>query len=389
MLDEGAGTRSALEIADAVEFLGASLVTSGGMDASAVRMNVPVARLADGLPLLADVVLRPTFPAADLERLRQERLTALLQAQDDPASIASLAFSRLVFGSEHRYGTPGIGTRAALEAIADTDVRGFHARHYTVPNATLIVVGDVGTDDVIRLLEPHFGVWRPASEARTTPAAPKDAPQVPRAQIYLVDKPGAPQSQIRLGWVGAPRATDDYFTLQVLNTILGGAFTSRLNQNLRETHGYAYGAGSRFEMYRGAGPFFATAGVQADKTADALQEFFKELNAIGEPIGDEELTKGKNYLALQLPSALETTSDLSLALEEMVTYGLPADYLERYVPNVQAVTSAAVQQAAAKYIQPSRFIVVVVGDGKLVEAPLRATKLGPVTVLTVVEALGR
>lgn len=386
MLDEGAGPRSALEIADAVEFLGATLTTTSSFDASAVRLNVPVQRLAEALPLLADVALRPTFPDKELERLRQERLTLLLQARDDPSSVAGMAFARLVYGTAHRYGTGTIGTETSLKALTAADLRAFHASHYQPANATLLVVGDVTADRVMTPLRNAFADWRGGSARQTTPAAPA-APPSPRAEIVIVDKPDAEQSQIRLGSIGVPRATPDYFPLLVMNTILGGAFTSRLNQNLREEHGYAYGASSGFDMRLGAGPFFAAAGVQTDKTADALREFFKELNGIREPVSADELAKAKNYIALAFPGEFETTTDLSRRLEELIVYQLPDDYFDRYVANVMAVTAAQVQRAAETYIQPARFTVVVVGDRKSIAPAVRGLNLAPVRTLSIDEAL--
>ncbi len=386
MLDEGAGSRSALELADAIDYLGAVLTTGSSFDASSVRLNVPVARVAEALPLMADVALRPTFPAEDLDRIRQERLTALLQAQDDPAAIASEAFQRIVFGGTHRYGTGAVGTPATLKSFTAEDLRAFHAAAFAPGNAALIVVGDIRMDAVLPLLEKAFGPWKgEAKPRRPVPAAP----QLTRGQIYLVDKPGAEQSQVRIGWVGVPRATPDYFTLQVVNTVLGGSFTSRLNQNLRETHGYSYGASSGFDMRLGAGPFVAGAGVQTDKTAEALREFFNELNAIGKPIPPEELTKAKNYIALGFPGDFETTGDLSRRIEELIIYKLPEDYFEQYVANVQRVTPPAAQKAVATYIQPPKFAVVVVGDRKTIEGPIRALNLAPLRVMSVAEALGQ
>lgn len=387
MLDEGAGTRSALQIADAVEFLGATLATTSSFDASAVRLNVPVRRLQDALPLLADVALRPSFPETELERLRQERLTALLQARDEPSSIAAMAFARAVFGPTHRYGTGTMGTEATVKALASGDLRAFHAGYYQPENATLVVVGDVTPNAVLGDLEKHFGAWK-ATMPLTRRASLPAAPQLARGQITIVDKPDAEQSQIRIGWVGVPRSTADYFPLLVLNTVLGGSFTSRLNQNLREEHGYTYGASSFFDMRLSAGPFVAAAGVQTDKTAEALREFFNELTAIAAPIRADELAKAKNFVALGFPSEFETSGDLSRRLEELLVYQLPDDYVERYVANVQAVSAAATQKAAATYIQPARFAVVVVGDRKTIEAGIRALNLGPVRVLSVDEALG-
>jgi predicted Zn-dependent peptidase len=386
MLDEGAGTRTALDIADAVEFLGASLSTTSSFDSSAVRLSVPVARLQAALPVMADVALGPTFPDDELNRVKQERLTALLQAKDEPESIAPMAFSRLVFGPRHRYGTGAVGTESTLKALSAADLRAFHAAAYRPSNATLVVAGDVTADAVMPLLEKQFGAWKGGTlVARVAVPA---APQPPGAGFVLIDVPGAEQSQIRIGWVGVSRATPDYFALQVMNTILGGSFTSRLNQNLREEHGYSYGAGSRFDMRLSPGPFFATAGVQSDKTAEALREFFKELGDIAKPVGQEELTKAKNYIALGFPSEFESTADLSGRLEESIMYQLPDDYFELYIQRIQAVTAADVLRVAARYIQPSRFTVVVVGDRASIEPGIRALKLGPVRALSVEEAIG-
>jgi predicted Zn-dependent peptidase len=387
MLDEGAGARSALEIADELEFLGADLGTGSSFDASAVRLNVPVSRLRAALPLMADVAMRPTFPEAELGRLRQERLTALLQARDDAAQVAPMAFARLLFGPSHRYGTGASGTGATLKGFTTADLRAFHSATFHPGNASIIVAGDITADGVVPQLEMHFGSWRSQAGAASRSPVP-NAPQPPRGEIVIVDMPGAAQSQIRIGWVGVPRSTPDYFTLQVLNTVLGGSFTSRLNQNLREEHGYSYGASSRFDMRLAAGPFQAGAGVQTDKTSESVREFFNELNRIGKPIGEDELTKAKNYVGLSFPSEFETIGDLSAQLEQQIIYGLPDTYYAQYVKNIQSVTSAAVQKAAATYIQPPRFLVLVVGDRKVIEPGIRALNLGTVRTLSVQEALG-
>ncbi|MBP1636170.1 MAG: peptidase domain protein [Acidobacteria bacterium] len=386
MLDEGAGGRSALEIADAVDYLGASLSTTGSFDASAVRLWVPVARLAEALPIMADVATRPTFPPEDLERLRKERLTAMLQARDDPAQVAGLAFPKLVFGA-HRYGTSLAGTPASVAAFTPDDLRTFYAGHYRPDRSTLIVVGDVTPDEVVRQLESAFGGWKPEGSEAPVPTL-KDAAPAKAGQVLIIDKPGAPQSQIVIGGVGVPRSTPDYFPLEVLNTLLGGSFTSRLNQNLREEHGYTYGAGSAFDMRLAAGPFLARAGVQTEVTADALREFFKELNGVLEPVPEDELSRAKNFVALSFPGEFETTRDIAAKLEAMAVYRLPADYFSTYVDRIQAVSAADVRRVAQKYITPGRFTVVVVGDRKTIEAPVRALKLGPVTVMSVDQALG-
>jgi zinc protease len=387
MLEQGAGSRSALDIADAIDYLGADLGAASGIDSSAVRLHVPVARLADALPIMADVVLRPTFPADELERLRRQRLTSLLQARDDPGTIAALTFSRVLYGPAHRYGTATAGTAETIKSFTAADLRAFYQATFRPDNAALLVVGDVAADKATALLESAFGAWK--AQGQGAAAAKLPPVQEPaKREVVLVDKPDAAQSQIRIGWIGVPRSTPDYFPIQVLNTILGGSFSSRLNMNLREKHGYAYGAGSGFDMRASAGPFAASAGVQTDKTAEALKEFFVELEAIQKPVPAEEFTRAKNYVALRFPEAFETTGDISRRLEDMLVYHLPEDYFLKYVENIQAVAAADVQRAAQKYIQPARFLVVVVGDLKKIEPGIRALNLGPVRVLTVNDVFG-
>jgi predicted Zn-dependent peptidase len=387
MLDEGAGDKSALELADAIEFLGAQLGTTSSFDYSAVRMSTPVARLAAALPLMADVALNPTFPAAELERLRKERLTRLLQARDDPAAIIEIAFPRLVFGDKHRYGTAAAGGAAEVKAMTLDDLKAFHRTYYRPELSTLLVVGDVTPAAAVPLLERAFGSWKGAGPAPTVAAIPT-APQLTRRQIYIIDKPGAAQSQIRIGWVGVPRSTPDYPTVQVLNTILGGSFTSRLNTNLRETHGYAYGAFSGFEERISPGAFSARAGVQTEKSAAALEEFFNELTGILNPIPGDELERAKNYVALGFPAEFESTGDLAQKMEEQVVHSLPDEYFPSYIRSVVQVTGPGVEKAAARYIQPDKFAVVIVGDRKAIESGVRALKLAPIELMTVGQALG-
>ena len=258
MLEEGAGSRSALEVADAVDYLGADLGAATVSDFSAVRLHVPVARLADALPIMADVALRPAFPKDELERQRQQRLTSLLQGRDDPPTISTAAFSRILYGKGHRYGTPQVGTAETIKTFTSEDLRGFYTSAFRPENAILLAVGDIAADKVIPLFEKSFGAWKASGTAAAERLPATEEP--PARTVYLIDKPGAAQSQIRIGRVGVPRSTPDYFPIQVLNTILGGSFSSRLNNNLREVHGYTYGASSTFDMRADAGPFYTAAG---------------------------------------------------------------------------------------------------------------------------------
>jgi predicted Zn-dependent peptidase len=381
MLDEGAGTRNALDLADAIDFLGATLSTGSGYDSSTVHLGTLLTKLDQALPLMADVVLWPTFAASELDRVRKSRITSIIQGRDNASTIANLAFPRILYGRSHRYGTSFMGTEASLNGITVTDLRTFHDRFYQPANAHLLVVGDITADSVVAKLEKAFGAWKNTGAAPKpeVPAAPQHGPR----EIYLVDKPGAPQSQIRIGWIGVARNTPDYFALTVLNTILGGSFTSRLNQNLREQHGYAYGASSSFDMRLTPGPFAAAAGVQTDKTVESLREFFKELDGMHEPVPADELSREKNLLALRFPGTFETLAGTSGHLTDLVVYGLPDTFFSEYVSKIQAVTSADLQRVAQEYLQTNRFAVVVVGDLSKIEKPIRDANIAPVKIMPV------
>lgn len=385
MLDEGAGGRSALELADEVDLLGAELSTGAGEHTAAISLHVPVARLEPALALMADVALRPDFPNSELERQRVDRLTEILQWRDEPAAIADLEFDRVLYGSTHPYGVPNLGTAASLAAMRVEDLRAFHERHYRPGAATLVIVGDVTAEAVLPLLERAFGAWQ---------GAPADAPAEPPAgqvaarRILLVDKPGAEQSEIRIGRIGAARLTDDYFPLVVMNTILGGSFASRLNQNLREDKGYSYGAFSAFAFRPWKGPFLAAAAVQTEVTAEALTEFMRELRGIRERVPEEEMERARNYVALGFPATFQTVAGTAGALGELALYDLPDDYIDHYIERVLAVTADDVQRVAGEYLDPDRVAIVVVGDRERIEAPIRALDLGPVEVLSVEDVVG-
>ena len=293
---------------------------------------------------MSDVALRPTFPEKELQRVREELLTSLLQAQDDPASLIQFAFPRLVFGPQHRYGTMSIGTAASLKGFTVADLRQFHARIRPVERGAH---RDRRRHARSASSRSSNRVRRLEGDGAGTPTACLPRPQLTARQVYLIDKPGAAQSQIRIGWVGVPRSTPDYFALRVLNTILGGAFTSRLNTNLREEHGYAYGASSTVRHARRRGAVLCR-GRRADRqdvrSADASSS--TSSTAIRKPIPADELDKAKNYLALLLPRNFETTETWPASLAQMFVYNLPADYYATYTDRVRAVTAADVQRVA-------------------------------------------
>ncbi len=386
MLTEGAGPRGSLELADAIDFLGARLSAVAGMHSFVITLHTPLTHLDSSLVLLSDVALHPTFPPAELERQRKERLTALMQWRDEPRALASVEFNHALYGSNHPYGIPSLGTEQALRSFTRSDLEGFRTKYFGPNNSTLVVVGDVTPASLLPRLESAFGGWKQASPENINL---QPIEQVSERRIFLVDKPGAAQSEIRIGRIGVPRLTEDYFAITVMNTILGGSFTSRLNRNLREEHGYTYGAGSRFEFRRLAGPFMSAAAVQTAVTDSALVEFMKELNSILQPVTDAELQRAKNYEALGFPADFQSVAQVAGELEQLPMYGLPDDYFNRYIDRIEAVTKEDVQRVAKKYIDPGKVDIIIVGDRKKIEAGVRALKLGPVTLLTIGDVLGK
>jgi len=385
MMDEGAGSRDALQLADEIEFLGARIGTRAGSHTTTVSLHAPLSKFDAALPLLADILLRPTFPEDELERKRKSLLTSLLQAHDEPNAIASAAFNVALYGNDHPYGGTGFGDEESIRAFSVADLRGFHQSYFVANNAAVVVVGDVTPNEIMPKLETVFGSW---PQGRVPEVSWPEAEQVERREVILVDKPGAAQSVIRIGRIGTDRYTDDYYDIQVMNTILGGSFTSRLNQNLREDKGYTYGAYSYFSFNMLPGPFMAGSSVQTEVTDSALAEFFKEMNGMLEPVPDDEIAGAKNYEAFSLPAQFESVSGIAGNLSELVTFGLPMDYFNRYVDEILAVTQRDVRRVAREYANPERVKVIVVGDRATIEEGIRALDLGPVTVLSIEDVLG-
>jgi zinc protease len=376
MLQQGAGVRGALDVADEAAFLGAQLTTAASFDGASASIHAPKRRLEGALDLLADVVLRPSFADSEVARQRQLRAAQLVQQRDEPVTVANVAFPAIVYGRGHPYGHPVNGTDSATAQLARDGVAEFYRTYYRPNGARVLIVGDVTLAEARRLVAARFGGWE-RGDVPAFPSAPAP-PGAPRA-VYLIDKPGAAQSVIRIGHVGPVRTTPDWFALDVLNTIVGGAFTSRLNQNLRETHGYTYGAFSQFAPRRLTGAFVALASVVTAKTDSSLIEFLRELRRIrDEPVAAPELAKAKAYLTLGLPGDFETTGGAAARFRELVTFGLPLDYYDHYVERINAVTAADVQRVARQYIDPDHFDIVVVGDKSQIETGIKALNEGPV-----------
>lgn len=379
MVDEGTATRSALEIADAVDLLGASLGSSAGYDASQVRLSVLRSRFEEALELVADVVMRPSFPESELDRVKRERLARVVQRSDVPAALADDAFATVLYGGDHPYGVSLLGTEGTLGSLTRDDVVAFHGERYAPGQATLVVAGDVTREELDGMLASAFAGW----EGRGVDPGPvtAGAPDGTRT-IYVVDKPGAAQSEVRVGRVGVARDTDAYYPLSVLNTVLGGSFTSRLNSKLREEKGYTYGAGSFFDMRRAAGPFEASAAVATAVTDSAVADFVEEMDRmLDEDVPSDELARARNYMALRLPQRFESLDDVVRRLSELAMYGIPLDFYGGYVDGVQQVDAGTVRSSARRYLGTGRMAIVIAGDRAAIEEPLKALGLGPVVVM--------
>ena len=327
MLDEGTTTRNAPQIADEVAKLGASLNTASSMDATTVSGRSLAKNFAATVNLMADVVLQPSFPAEEIERQRASRLGQLVQQRDNPGQVAAQVTAAALFGDRHPYGFTEIGTEASVKALGRDDMVAFWKQNFVPGNAALVVAGDISMPELQALAEKAFGGWQ-----RGTPARPAlGSPTTTKAKIVVVDKPGSEQTQVRVATIGAPRSSPDFRPMQVMNMALGGLFSSRINMNLREAHGYTYGASSQFVFRRSAGPFQVASGVRTDVTAPAVTEIFKEIRGMAEkPMTEEELRSAKTSMINSLPGAFETTFDAVGNFSNVYLYDLGLDYYTKY-----------------------------------------------------------
>ena len=379
-LSEGTEQYDAIALVEASERLGASLHSEAGWDAMSVSVDVPAARLEPALALLAEVVLHPTFPPSEVERLRDERLNDLLQARADPRRRADEAFSETIYEHASPYHRPSGGTRETVTALTPGRLRGAYERGLDPARAALIVGGDLTGIDVAAIAERLLGGWGAA--AGRAPAGPiVDAGAVRERFVRIIHRPGAVQTEIRIGHVGAPRRIADFHPLAVMGAILGGLFNSRLNMKLREEKGYTYGAGAGFDLRRGAGPFNARAAVNTEVTLPAVQDFLAELDRIRDaPVEATELRAARDYLIGVFPLRFETPGPIVGSLAGLVVHDLPDDELARYRPAIEAVTIDDVLTAARTRITPEQMAIVLVGDADAFRAALESADLGQVTV---------
>ena len=382
MLDEGTKTMDGIEISTELTKLGTSLSSGAGLDSSTVSLNTLNENLDESLDIFAEVILEPTFPESQLERLKAEQLNSIAQEKSSPFGVGFRLLPSLLYGKEHAYSAPfsGSGYEDSVASISVEDLRGYHQRWFNANNATLIVVGDTSLEEIKDKLESAFAKM-PNNEV---PARNISAVEpITESIIYLVDRPDSEQSAIIASKMMPEYGTQDELPLELLNQALGGSFSSRINMNLREDKGWAYGARSAIQNTQAQRPFMVTASVQTDKTAESLLEVNKELSMIIDdaPVTETELDIALDKTILTLPGRWETAGAVQSDIASMVRYNLSDDYWDEYVKELNTIDLTQVNQAAEKYITPNKLLWLVVGDRSKIEQAVRDTGLGKVVIL--------
>jgi len=379
LLDEGSDERTALDLHTALERIGARLGIEVGSDATKVSLTTLSRSAAEGLALLAEIVARPRFDETDVARVRDMRRSRVRQLRAVPGAVADRVFLETLFPG-HPYGHLGIGTDDSLAGLTAAHVRQFHRDVFQLGTATLIAVGALTHDRLIDAAERAFGDVPVRSTTDTVVVDPAGlaAPGPPLARLVLVDRPGAVQSELRVGHVAVARSAPDYHALQVLNMVLGGQFVSRLNLSLREEKGYTYGVRTAFDCRRAPGPFAMQGSVQSGATVEAVQEVFEQIEAIrgDRPVTPAELDMARAALSRGFPRGFETASQVARGLGRLVLHGLPEDYYDRFVPHVEAVDASAVTAAATAHLHADRAVAVIVGPAEQIAPGLAALDLG-------------
>ena len=379
MLDEGSGGRSAIEMHEALARLGAQLDSDVGSDATLLTVT-SLGRFAEPtLTLLADIAARPSLTEADFVRVRQLRLHRLTQLRDMPGAVADRAFVRLLYGS-HPYGHTPLGSERALSLMTVDDVRAFHAAALRPSEATLIAVGDCDHESIHRSVSAAFAGWDGTASAGASVAAGTPDP----ARLNVVPRPGAPQSELRIGHVAVARHTPDYYALVAANMVLGGQFVSRINLNLREDKGFTYGARTAFDFRRLPGPFSLQVSVQTAATVQAVEESLGEIAAIRgpRPVTPDELLLGIAALTRGYARNFETAEQIARALAQLALFDLPDDYFAEFVPRIEQVTVDDVSRVAARHLDPARLTTLIVGDFEAFAGGLARLGLGAPIVLS-------
>ena len=375
MLSEGTSSRSSVDLADDVDSIGAQLATNATTDRAAASIGLLSNNTDAAFTLLSDVSLHPAFKADEVERIRKQTLVAIQQEADQPVATVLRVGQKTLYG-DYPYGYRDIGTTASVKAITGEELQRFWSEHYAPGNAALFLAGDLTEAEARRLAEKNFGSWK-AAEAR--PAQIPQAPPPPARKVVIVDKPGAPQTALIAFGLGLPRAAPDYPAVNVMNSVLGGLFSSRINMNLREKNGFTYGAFSEFLFRRGDGPFLAGALVRTDVTGPAARELLAELNRMRtDPATEAELRLAKENALRSLPGNFETVNETAGLMSEIFTYGLALDYYQKLPAQYAAVTAAEVEKAAQDHVHPENLIVVAVGDQAKIQPELEKLNLGPI-----------
>ena len=384
LLDEGTQRRGSLEIAARAESLGADLAAGSSLDTSSGVVSALTDNLDPSIELLADVLRHPAFPPAEIERVRKEWIAGIAREKTSPDSLASRLLPPLIYGSGHPYAIPftGSGTEASVEALTRDDLVAFHRDWIRPDNATVIVVGDTRPDDVLPLLEKHFGNWQAPATAKPAKVLPGAAASSgPR--VFLVDKPGAPQSSILAGLVAPPTSAPNKLEMDTMNAVLAGTFTSRINMNLREDKHWSYGASAFMADARGQRPWMLSAPVQTDKTVESMREIQREVaEYVGaRPATPDEIAKVRNRDVRALSGKFETNGAVAAAIADMIVFDRPDDYVRTLKDRIEAQTDDGVRAAAREALDPSRLTWIVIGDLARIEQPIRDLKLGSVQVL--------
>lgn len=382
-LSEGTERHDAIALTEASERLGASLHAEAGWDATSAGVEVPASRLEPAMDLLAEMLLTPTFPADDVDRMRDERLNDLLQAQADPRRRADETYIGTIYAPSSPYHRPAAGTRVTVPGLDRDILVATHARLMDPAAATLVVAGDLGGQDVVAMAERLFSARRARDAAGSAPGATTvDASRANIGRVIrVVHRPGSVQTEFRIGHPGLPRHIPDFHAVSVMSAILGGLFNSRLNLQLREAKGYTYGAGAGFDLRRGAGPFTARAAVNTEVTVPAVVDTLAELERMrAEPVTATELASARDFLVGVFPLRFETPGAVAGALTGLAVHGLPLDELVRYRERIEAVDIEAIQAAAREHLHVEDAAIVLVGDVDAFGAELEAAHLGRVVI---------
>jgi predicted Zn-dependent peptidase len=365
---------------DAFEQLGTAVTSEADWDAATVQFTVVSSRFDDAMALLAEVLTAPRFAEADVERLKSERLAELLQERVEPRSLADEHFARAVYAPSSRYARAAGGTRASVRALDAAQVTAWHAARYSGATTTLVVVGDVTPTQVEAATGRNFCTWTGPVQAMTEVDA---TPRTDRRGVHVVAKADAPQTELRVGHVGLPRGHRDYFAAVVMNAVLGGLFSSRINLNLRERHAYTYGAHSAFDWRRSAGPFVVATAVKTEVTDAAVREILLEIDRIrDEKINADELNLATSYLTGVFPIRYEATGAVASALALAAVHDLPEDYFSTYRERVASVTADDVLRVAREHLCPDALQVLGVGNAEEITGPLGALMPGTPSVTT-------